>query len=189
MVPPVFTRPPVSVLVGLLISAFFLNAAEAADGGDGLSGLLENRLSVTTGFLSHHTAQRHSADHRGWNENNTGIGFEYRLTGNLDLAAGVYKNSVYRTSHYLQLVYTPDFAKLHLGPVAIDAGLAVGAADGYPKRNHGRYAPAVLPVVSLTMPLPGGMVARSVGLNFTYVPSLTSAGTAGAFAVQAKLSF
>jgi hypothetical protein len=189
MVPSAFFRPPARALLGLLLSGFFINAAQAADGGDGLAGLIENRLSLTTGFLSHHTAKRHSADHRGWNENNTGIGFEYRLNDNLDLAAGVYKNSVYRNSRYLQLVYTPDFTQLHLGPVAIDAGVAVGVADGYPKRNHGHCAPAILPVVSVAMPLPGGMFARSLGLNFTYVPSLTSAGTAGAFAVQAKLSF
>ena len=136
-------------------------------------------LWVTSGFLSKHTTNRH-APRRGWNESNTGIGVEYAFDGRWRVAGGVYENSVYRTSRYAQLVWSPELTTGRCGDWTAQLGVAVGAVDGYPRMGGGGYFLTVLPVASLQW--------KHVGVNLTDIPSLAG-NVAGAVALQAELGF
>jgi len=148
-------------------------AAEADDATDARAGT----LWIASGFLSHHTSHRREP-RRGWNETNTGLGLEYDVDERWRLAAGLYENSVYRTSRYMQAVWTPEASHWQHGSTRITLGAAVGLVDGYPRMNHGGWVPTLLPVASVE--------AGRIGLNLSYIPSLVGQAS-GAVAIQAKL--
>ena len=160
--------------IRFIIPAFAVLAAGAAlaNEQDPMSG----SVWVTTGFVSKHTSRQH-APAKGWNENNAGVGIEYGLSSNWLIEGGVYKNSVYRTSHYAQVVWSPDLATWSSGDWTLRLGTAVGVVDGYPRMSGGGYFPTLLPVASAHW--------KRVGVNLTYVPSVAG-NVAGAVALQAK---
>jgi len=131
---------------------------------------------VTSGFVSKHTSQQH-APAEGWNENNAGIGIEYVFSSNWLVEGGAYKNSVYKRSHYAQVVWSPDLVTWSSGDWKVRLGTAVGVVDGYPRMAGGGYFPTLLPVASAHW--------KRVGVNLTYVPSIAG-NVAGALALQAK---
>lgn len=131
---------------------------------------------VTSGFMSKHTSQQH-APAQGWNENNAGIGIEYVFSSNWLVEGGAYKNSVYKRSHYAQIVWSPDIVTWSSGDWKVRLGTAVGVVDGYPRMAGGGYFPTLLPVASADW--------GRVGVNLTYVPSIAG-NVAGALALQAK---
>lgn len=131
---------------------------------------------VTSGFVSKHTSQQH-APAGGWNEDNAGIGIEYVFNSNWLVEGGAYKNSVYKRSHYAQIVWSPDLVTWSAGDWKVRLGAAVGVVDGYPRMAGGGYFPTLLPVASAHW--------KRVGVNLTYVPSIAG-NVAGAVALQAK---
>jgi len=156
----------------ILALAVLAGGAALANEQDPTSG----SVWVTTGFVSKHTSQQH-APAEGWNENNVGIGIEYAFASNWLIGGGAYKNSVYKTSHYAQFVWSPDLVTWSSGDWKVRLGTAVGVVDGYPRMGGGGYFPTLLPVASAQW--------RRVGVNLTYVPSIAG-NVAGAVALQAK---
>lgn len=129
-------------------------------------------LWVTSGFVSKH------ARSGNYNENNRGIGFEYTLDARWHLAAGVYDNSMRRTSRYAQAVWSPDATLWRSGDWKANLGVAVGLVDGYRDMREGGFFPTLLPVASLEW--------KRVGVNLTYIPSIAG-NVSGAVALQLKL--
>lgn len=115
---------------------------------------------IQFGGISHH-AQRH----RGFNEQNWGIGIEHKLSrdnpiaigDDSSIAVGMYRNSIRQTSNYAFYQWKP----LHVGPV--DIGVMVGVVDGY-KLRDGKPIPAVLPTASIE--------GKHLGVNFMCVPQM-----------------
>lgn len=118
---------------------------------------ISSKIWVTSGFLSYHPNRK-----ANYNERNTGIGLEYHLNDESALTIGHYRNSVRKDTTYLEYVYTP----LKIGNVRL--GGAAGVLDGYPYLNHGKYAPVLMPVATVTFRI----FDRNVGINAVYIPSL-----------------
>lgn len=125
---------------------------------------------LTTGFVSHHFKRD-----AGYNERNTGLGAEMQFNDDTAISAGIYRNSVRKTSHYLQYVWIP----LSLGTLHI--GASVGAIDGYPELRHGKIALSLMPVASMNFKV----FNQDAGLNFVYIPTIASRVN-GALALQLK---
>lgn len=159
-------------IVASVLTAFVACSPALADEQDPE----RNELWVTSGFVSKHTSE-HQAPAAGWNENNTGVGVEYAFNNNWLVGGGTYENSVYKTSHYVQFVWSPDLLTQRRGDWRFSLGAAVGVVDGYPRMRAGGYFPTLLPVASAEW--------KRLGINLTYVPSVT-ANVSGAFALQLK---
>lgn len=153
------------LLLAALASLLAVPPSQAEDAAAGT-------LWVTSGFVSKHS--------RGsdYNENNRGVGFEYTFDASWHLAAGVYDNSLRRTSRYAQAVWSPDATLWRRGDWKARLGAAVGLVDGYPDMRDGRFFPTLLPVASLEW--------NRVGVNLTYIPSIAG-NVSGAVALQLKL--
>jgi len=125
---------------------------------------------ITTGFVS-----KHQSDNHLYRENNPGLGVEWHWSGSWRVHAGHYRNSVNRSSNYLQLAWMP----LHWGSGALDlrAGASVGVVNGYPGTRDGDYFPTLVPTLTLEY--------RRVGVNLVYIPSVWNVD--GVVAVQFKL--
>lgn len=129
------------------------------------------QIWLTSGFLSHHFKRD-----AGYNEQNTGIGAELYFDDSNAIAAGIYRNSVRRTSHYLQYAWSP----LSVGPFRL--GAAIGLIDGYPKLRGGRVALSIMPIASYHFKA----FDRDAGLNLVYIPTIAPR-VDGALALQLKI--
>jgi hypothetical protein len=158
------------MMIWVLLTMSCAFGAHAAD-EKGASPEPGTQLWLTTGFLSHHFNRD-----AGYNERNHGLGAELRFDEINTVAAGVYRNSVRRTTHYLHFVWTP----IELGPVRL--GAAVGMIDGYPRLNNGGLAFAVMPVASTSFKL----FSHDAGVNFVYIPTIAQR-VDGALALQFKI--
>lgn len=130
-----------------------------------------SQLWLTTGFRSYHF--KRSA---GYNENNTGLGFEWRFNSEQAIVGGFYDNSVRRDSHYLHYVWTP------IRLASIRLGGAAGIIDGYPEMNGGKIAFSLIPVASLYFKI----FSHDAGLNLVYIPTVTQR-VDGSLALQLKI--
>lgn len=107
---------------------------------------------LNAGFLSHHFQTD-----KGLNNNNLGVGVEYRYSTTSSVTAGEFYNSDRQTSHYAGWYWQPvSYGPLRLGAVA-------GGFDGYPKMRNGGWFLAAIPMVSLEY--------QSVGVNLAIVPT------------------
>lgn len=109
---------------------------------------------------------------KGLNDNNLGIGFEYRYSTVNSVTAGVIDNSDRKTSRYAGWYWQP----LAAGPVRI--GAVAGAMDGYPKFRDGGWFPVLLPAASVEY--------KRVGLNVLVIPTYKDR-LYGAISFQLKL--
>lgn len=134
----------------------------------------ESSLWLDSGFRSHHTHAR--ANGLAYRENNVGIGLEWRYRPDWQVNAGHYRNSLDRSSTYLQLGWMPwqwqAGEKLELR-----AGASVGVVNGYPGIRDRKYFPTLVPVATAEW--------RRLGMNLVYVPSVGRVH--GAFALQLKV--
>lgn len=73
--------------------------------------------------ISHHTQPRPNGGN--WNENNAGIALRYALNSSVSAQAGVYRNSINRSSAYALVDWTP----LEVGPLLL--GGFAGSVTGY----------------------------------------------------------
>ena len=110
-----------------------------------------SELWLNPGFYSYHVQRN-----KGLNDNNIGLGAEYRYSTANSVTLGVFENSDRQTSHYAGWYWQP----LGLGPVRI--GAVVGAIDGYPMWNGGWFV-AVIPAASIEY--------SSIGANLLLIPS------------------
>jgi len=130
---------------------------------------------IQMGGLSHHLERN-----RGFNEQNWGLGIEYKLSrdnpiaigDDSSIAIGQYRNSIRQTSHYALYQWKP----LHVGPV--DLGVMVGAVDGY-HLNKGGPVPLALPMASVE--------GKHIGVNFMCVPKMKE--VSAVCAMQFKLRY
>lgn len=113
----------------------------------------------------------HFEDRADFNQTHPATGLEYRINDEWAILAGRYKNSVNQKTRYLGAAYTPwswhDFR----------FGLALGAADGYPALNKGKWFSMLTPVVMYEN--------GRFGANLVVIPTI-SESVKGALAVQFK---
>ena len=130
-----------------------------------------SQLWVTTGFRSYHF--KRSAN---YNENNSGIGLEWRFNAERAISVGTYRNSVRDTTHYLHYVWTP----WQLGPLRL--GGAIGLIDGYPDLNDGKVSFSLIPAASWHFKV----FSHDAGLNLVYIPTIAQQ-VDGSLALQLKI--
>lgn len=143
------------------VAAFALCSASAAlaDAGEG-----EIWVNVG-GFSSHFNSSKN------YNENNAGIGVEYRISPQTAVMAGSYYNSVRNTTTYAAFNWQP----YALG--AWKVGVAAGVMDGYPGIVRGGTFFAALPLVTYE--------GKKLGVNLGIIPSMAKVD--GAVVVQFKI--
>ena len=117
------------------------------------------------GFSRHFNRQ---ANH---NENNLGLGLEYRTNEELSFMAGSYHNSVRKSTTYAAVNWQP----LSMGSFKL--GAAVGLMNGYPAMNRGGTFFAALPMVTYE--------GRRFGVNLGLIPSMKDVD--GAVILQFKV--
>lgn len=150
-----------------LAPAFTISAAEAAEHSAIIESRPINELWLNAGFYSHHFQKD-----KGFNNNNMGLGGEYRYSTVASIAAGGFNNSDRQTSHYVGWYWHP----LALGSVRF--GVAIAGIDGYPKIKNGGWFPSVTPVASLEY--------KSIGANIVFVPTYKDK-LHGALSLQLKV--
>lgn len=118
-----------------------------------------------------------------YNERNVGAGLEYQLNHRHLIAAGIYENSYFDTTHYAFYVWNPiEFHEVNLLGLPVRSvrfGALAGLFDGYRRRNDGNLAPVILPIVMIEW--------RYVGLNITAFPQVGDVD--GGIAAQLKMRF
>ncbi len=114
---------------------------------------------------------RHFHRGSGYNENNLGLGAEYRTSAEVSFMVGAYDNSVRKTTSYLAVNWQP----WSLGP--INFGGTVGVMNGYPSLAKGGVFFAALPMATWE--------GKRYGVNVGLVPSIGKVD--GAVIVQFKL--
>lgn len=104
--------------------------------------------------------------------NNIGLGAEYRYSTTNAITAGSFRNSVRQTSNYTAWYWQP----LELGSIRF--GALLGAISGYPNANKGGWFPLALPVVSFEY--------KNIGINVTLIPTYQDV-IYGSLTMQLKL--
>ena len=111
-----------------------------------------SELWLNPGFYTYHFQKD-----RGFNNNNLGLGGEYRYSTTSSITVGDFHNSDWQRSRYIGWYWHP----LAWGSVCF--GAAVAGMDGYPKMNNGSWFPAVIPAASFEY--------KGFGANMLFVPS------------------
>jgi hypothetical protein len=126
---------------------------------------------LNAGLLSYHFDR--SLDLR---EDNVGLGVDVLVAPDHALMAGTFINSNRARSHYAAYQWRP----LHWQPagIIVNAGIVVGAFDGYPNMRNGKWFIGAMPLLSVE--------GKRIGANFTVVPTIKDR-LDGALAVQIKL--
>lgn len=114
---------------------------------------------------------RHFSRNNGYNENNLGLGAEYRTSTELSYMAGAYYNSVRKTTSYVAMNWQP----WSLGPIKL--GGTLGVMNGYPSLAKGGTFFAALPMATWE--------GKRYGVNVGIIPSMGKVD--GAVIVQFKL--
>lgn len=114
---------------------------------------------------------RHFSRGNGYNENNLGLGAEYRTSAEVSYMAGAYYNSVRKTTTYAALNWQP----WTVGPFKL--GATVGVMDGYPSLAKGGTFFAAVPMATWE--------GKRYGINVGIIPSIGKVD--GAVIVQFKL--
>jgi hypothetical protein len=126
-----------------------------------------SELWLNPGVYSYHFQRD-----KDFNNNNYGLGAEYRYSTVGSIMVGGFYNSDRYTSHYVAWHWQP----LGLGPVRF--GAVVGAIDGYPKMLDGGWFFAVIPTV--------GIDYENIGASLLLIPSYQNR-LHGAISLQLKL--
>lgn len=126
-----------------------------------------SELWLNPGLYSYHFQRE-----KGFNNDNFGLGVEYRYSTVSSVTLGLFYNSDRQTSHYAGWYWQP----LGLGPVRL--GAVLGAMDGYPKMVNGGWFFAAIPTASIEH--------KNFGANLMFVPSYKDR-LYGAISLQLKL--
>jgi hypothetical protein len=145
-----------TVRKSLLVIGLALIPALSAAETKGFISIAESKpvseLWLNPGFYSYHFQKD-----KGLNNNNFGLGGEYRYSTVSSVTLGVFDNSDRQTSRYIGWYWQP----LESGPVRF--GAVVGAIDGYPNMLNGGWFIAVIPAASIEY--------KNIGANLMFVPS------------------
>lgn len=154
-------------LVALTMSTAFPVFAQSAPTADApLWQKPAGELWLNVGGFS-----RHFDRQAGHNENNIGLGLEYRTSDELSFMAGSYRNSVRKNTTYAAVNWQP----LSMGSFKL--GAAVGLMNGYPAMNRGGTFFAALPMATYE--------GRRFGVNLGLIPSMKDVD--GAVILQFKV--
>jgi hypothetical protein len=124
-------------------------------------------LWLNPGFYSYHFQKK-----KGLNNNDFGLGVDYRYSTVSSVTLGLFNNSDNKTSRYAGWYWQP----VGVGPIRF--GAVLGALDGYPKMKQGGWFMAVIPTASFEF--------KNVGANIMFVPSYKDR-LYGAISLQLKL--
>jgi len=152
---------PLTITAGICwIALTFTQAVSGAAAQTQSSGAVADPLKesnkfqeiwLNAGFYSYHF------DHsQNLNNNNIGLGLEYRYSTTSALTVGSYYNSDRKDSLYAAMVWEP----ISLGDVRI--GGLVGVLNGYHRANNGGWIPMILPAASYEY--------KNIGVNLTIIP-------------------
>lgn len=158
-------RQSIHLLLAFWLSSFSVNLS--AENLDFVTAKPLDEFWLNAGFISHHFQTD-----KGLNNNNRGIGGEYRYSTTGAFTAGQFYNSDRQTSHY---------AGIYLQPLVIGSlrlGGVIGGFDGYPKMQNGGWFLAAIPVVSYEY--------QRVGMNIAFVPTYKNM-LYGAVSLQLKV--
>jgi hypothetical protein len=141
-----------------LLTALFLTANCSVCIADswGPFNIIETK-PVSEVWLSPGFYTYHFQTDKDLNNNNLGLGAEYRYSTTNAITAGSFRNSVRHTSNYTAWYWQP----LEFGDVRF--GALFGLINGYPNALEGGWFPFALPVVSFEY--------KNIGVSFTLVPS------------------
>jgi hypothetical protein len=114
---------------------------------------VKNELWVNPGMYSYHFQKDQNL-----NNNNWGIGLEYRFNTVASLTVGNFKNSDNGHSSYAGIYYQP----IAIGPVKL--GVVAGGFNGYQSTNNGGWFPAVLPALTIE--------EGRFGVNVFFIPTV-----------------
>lgn len=138
----------------IILSVLAISPAISSADALGPFNIIESKpleeVWINPGFYSYHFDLS-----KNLNNNNTGIGGEYRYSTVSSIAAGRFHNSNRQISNYASW----DWQPLELGSVRF--GALIGAIDGYPARN-GDWFLMALPVASYEY--------KNIGINLTLIP-------------------
>ena len=146
----------------LVVSAACVPWAAWADAGPPPD---EGALWVNLGGFSSHVNRD-----KGYNENNVGLGVEYRLQPDVALMAGAFNNSIRQNTTYAAVSWQP----LSLGSWKL--GAALGVMNGYPAIENGGVFFAALPMATYE--------GARFGVNLGLIPNVDKVD--GALVVQFK---
>lgn len=126
-----------------------------------------NEIWLNPGFYSYHF----DLDKK-LNNNNLGLGVEYRYSNVNSVTAGRFYNSDRRISNYAAWYWQPfEFGSVRLGAL-------VGAINGYPRALNGDWFMMAIPVASYEY--------KNIGINLTIVPTIINT-VYGSVTLQLKL--
>ena len=160
-----FTRLAATSIVLSLFST--ISFAEHSTFYDSIEEEPINEVWLNPGLHSYHFQTD-----RNLNNNNYGLGVEFRYSTTKSFTVGSFYNSEYETSNYAAWIWQP----VMLGPVRF--GALLGAINGYPRANNGGWFPLILPVASYEY--------KFVGINLTYIPTIQNT-LYGALSLQLKI--
>lgn len=126
-----------------------------------------NEVWIDSGFLSYHWDRDQNL-----NDNNYGLGGEYRFSSVSAITFGRFYNSDRKYSNYAGVYYQP----LKLGPFRL--GAVAGGFNGYPNMRNGGWFLAAIPVLSTEW--------NRFGINLAFVPTLKNR-LYGAISLQIKI--
>jgi hypothetical protein len=153
-----------------LLAVAFTPASYAAD-KCGPFNLIEakpiNETWLNPGFYSYHFDYD-----KNLNNNNPGLGVEYRYSTVSSVTAGRFHNSDWQISNYAAWYWQP----FRLGSMRI--GALLGAMDGYPRTRDGDWFLMALPIASYEY--------KNIGINLTVVPTIKDT-VYGSLTLQLKL--
>ena len=144
-----------------------ISSAASSDPSNYIAAKPIEEVWLNPGFYSYHFDTE-----KNLNNNNLGLGLEYRYSTINSITAGRFNNSDRKISYYAGWTWQP----LALGPVRL--GGSVGVINGYPKANNGDWFPFVIPVASYEY--------KRVGISVTVVPTYKDI-VYGSLTVQLRL--
>ena len=136
----------------ILVSLHPIATAATADNSSKSTSKPAVELWINTGFYSYHFDT-----HRNLNNNNLGLGLEYRFSPENSITAGSFNNSNRHISQYAGWYWQP----FTIGHVRL--GGLVAMINGYQNANNGDWVPLILPVASLEY--------KRIGINLTLIPT------------------
>ena len=127
----------------------------------------KSELWINPGMYSYHFQKDQNL-----NNNNWGVGLEYRFNTVASVTLGNFKNSDNGHSSYAGIYYQP----IAIGPIRL--GVVAGGFNGYQSTNNGGWFPAVLPALTVEE----GMF----GVNLFFIPTVGDR-VHGAISLQIKV--
>ena len=155
----------------IIAPIFFIMSQALAQVTDGWIEVIEpnskSEIWINPGMYSYHFQKDQNL-----NNNNWGVGLEYRFNTVASVTLGNFKNSDNGHSSYAGIYYQP----IAIGPIKL--GVVAGGFNGYQSTNNGGWFPAVLPALTVEE---GGF-----GANLFLIPTVGDR-VHGAISLQLKV--